>query len=432
MLDEGRDVGVVDVFLFVCQRDEVVEHFLERVVVEGVAELDDAVAEGVATGVLAEHEVGADVADVLRSHDLVGRRVLEHAVLMDACLVGEGVLADDGFVPLNLHAGDAGDQTARREQPLSFDVGGDAVVVLAGADGHHEFFQGRVARTLAEAVDRALDLPGARFDTGQAVRDGEAEVVVTVGRDDSLVDIGDVVLERLDDIEEMTGGGVADRVWDVDRRGSRFDRPFDDFAEEVEFGASSVFGRELDVGRRDIGPGGHLVDGVFHHLDRLPEDFFLRHLELVLPVDGGRGEEHVHADVLGVFEGVPGPVDILDTTAGESADGRLVAELLSNFLNRFEVAGGGDGEAGLDHVDAHLDEGFGDFHFLRRGHRAAGGLLAVAEGGVEDGDSVGHGFQISDLKFQIECWPIARYEKTPRLHGKPQGGCAFENKSNPA
>ena len=54
--------------------------------------------EGVAAGMLADDQPVAGNADGLRRHDLVGLLVLEHAVLMDAGLVREGVVADDRLV----------------------------------------------------------------------------------------------------------------------------------------------------------------------------------------------------------------------------------------------------------------------------------------------------------------------------------------------
>ena len=62
--------------------------------------------------------------------------------------------------------------------------------------------------------------------------------------------------------------------------------------------------------------------------------------------------------------------------AGDGADG-------------FEVAVGGDGEAGLEDVDAEGGELVGHAELFVVVHGAAGGLLAVAEGGVEEDDLVG-------------------------------------------
>ena len=47
-----------------------------------------------------------------RVHDLIGALVLEHAVLVDAGLVGKGIGADDGLVGLDNHAGIAADHVA--------------------------------------------------------------------------------------------------------------------------------------------------------------------------------------------------------------------------------------------------------------------------------------------------------------------------------
>ena len=70
------------------------------------------------------------------------------------------------------------------------------VVVVPRAEGHHHFFERAVAGPLAEAVDRALDLPGAVLDGRQAVGHGEAEVVVAVDADDRAVDVRHAVDER--------------------------------------------------------------------------------------------------------------------------------------------------------------------------------------------------------------------------------------------
>src|SRR5439155_719400 len=64
----------------------------------------------VAPGVLAEDELVGRPPDVLGLHDLVGQLLLEHAVLVDARLVGERVLPHDGLVRLDVDAGDVGEQ----------------------------------------------------------------------------------------------------------------------------------------------------------------------------------------------------------------------------------------------------------------------------------------------------------------------------------
>ena len=74
--------------------------------------------------------------------------------------------------------------------------------------------------------------------------------------------------------------------------------------------------------------------------------------------------------------------------AGEPAD-HGPFDLAGDRLHRFEVARGGDREAGLDHVHAQARELLRDLELLLRVERDARRLLAVAQGRVEDQYSVG-------------------------------------------
>src|SRR5262249_32938842 len=68
------------------------------------------------------------------------------------------------------------------------------------------------------------------------------------------------------------------------------------------------------------------------------------------------------------------------------------ADLAGDGLDGLEVAGRGDGEAGLDHIDAEVAQGAGHLELFGEVHAGAGRLFAVAEGGVEDDQAVvGHG-----------------------------------------
>ena len=86
---------------------------------------------------------------------------------MNARLVGEGVAADDRLVPLHLHAGDVGHQPAGGHEPLAVDARVGLIKIAARAQRHDDFFQRAVAGPLADAVDRAFDLPGAVFDAAR-------------------------------------------------------------------------------------------------------------------------------------------------------------------------------------------------------------------------------------------------------------------------
>ena len=87
-----------------------------------IAQCLGAIGQGGAAAVLAQHQIGLGQAHVLGPHDLVGAALLEHAVLMDAGLVGKGVAADDRLVALHLNARDVRHQTAGRHEPLGDDA----------------------------------------------------------------------------------------------------------------------------------------------------------------------------------------------------------------------------------------------------------------------------------------------------------------------
>ena len=117
------------------------------------------------------------------AHDLVSLGVGDDAVLVDAGLMGKGVGAHNGFAGGDGHAGDAGEQLAGLVDLAGIDAGLRAVEIHPGMKGHDHFLQTGVAGPLADAVDGALHLGGARPDTGQGVGHSHAQVVVAVDGD---------------------------------------------------------------------------------------------------------------------------------------------------------------------------------------------------------------------------------------------------------
>ena len=88
---------------------------------------------------------------------------------------------------------------------------------------------------------------------------------------------------------------------------------------------------------------------------------------------------------LGLLDGVPAGADVALDAAGQTADDGAL-HLARDGLHRLEVAGAGGREAGLDHVHAQTHELVGDLELLADVEADARGLLAVAEGGIEEDD----------------------------------------------
>ena len=285
-------------------------------------------------------------------------------MLVDARLVSERVLTHNRLVPLYLHPGDARHQPTGRKQPAGVHTGVAAEVVASCRHRHHDFFERRVARPLAQAIDRALDLPGTLRDGGQAVGHGQAQVVVTVSTQDRLLDVGYVLLEVPEDRSELLGRRVAHRIGDIDRRRPRVDRLFDNFTEKIQLGPCRILRRKLHVVA--------VLRRATHHLDSRLDDLRLVHLQLELTVDRTGGQEHVQPPPLGILERRPRTINVLNPTPSQAANRRAVAAGPRHHLHGFEVAGRGDREAGLDHVHTQLDQRIGHLKLLGRVHAAAG------------------------------------------------------------
>ena len=80
----------------------------------------------------------------------------------------------------------------------------------------------------------------------------------------------------------------------------------------------------------------------------------------------------------------------------------LTGHRAADRLHRLEVARRRDREAGLHDVHAELGELVRHPELLGHGHAAAGGLLAVAQRGVEDEDSVGVVAMCVNLALPVE------------------------------
>ncbi len=104
-----RQIRGGDTFLFVCQHQEPLVRCLHLLIVKPDAEIVQTVPESSAARMLAEHQLGALPTNVLRVHDLVGRAVFQHAILVDTGFMREGVFAHDRFIDLHIQTGQPAD-----------------------------------------------------------------------------------------------------------------------------------------------------------------------------------------------------------------------------------------------------------------------------------------------------------------------------------
>ena len=82
-------------------------------------------------------------------------------------------------------------------------------------------------------------------------------------------------------------------------------------------------------------------------------------------------------------DGLPGALDIGGNGARQTGDHRMFGAA-GNFRNRFKIAIGGNRKPGFDDIDAHFIKLFCDHEFFLMGHRCAGRLFAIAQGGIKN------------------------------------------------
>src|SRR5690242_1266526 len=371
-------------FAMVGDRRETMVQIVELFPGKGEPEIVGALVERVAAAVLAQYELAFGDPHGAWVDDFVGRFFLEITVLMDAGFVRERVAADDGLVRLRPEGDDRAQRFAGRIQMLGVDAGAIRVRVAAGLEDHHDLFQRAVAGALTDAVDRALDLAGARFHRGQRVGDRETQVVMAVHADHGAIAEG--LHDFADESAVFLRRRVADGIGNVHRAGAGRDYRLGDLFQETGLGARAVFGREFDV--IDVAAG--QLDGG----DRFIEHLLLGLFELVLQMNIAGGDKGVDARPPGVLEALGGALDIERAAARERGD-LSPGKLAAHRVHGFEIALAGDREARFQNVYAELDQLFGHEQLFGDRHAAAGGLLAVAQGRVENVYAVAHQVPLS-------------------------------------
>ena len=339
----GQIVGGHDV-LAIAELDDPLEHLIAVLGGQHDAELGQVLVERGFPRKLAER-ITPGAAEAAR-HQLCRVQVaLGVPIGVDARGLGVDVAADDRRIRGDLLAGVGRDERRDRGQAVFAD---SRVAVAVVVDRGDDFRQRRIARSFAHAVHAGVDTAGAGADRRQAIRGGEAVVVVAVvlevdggkrrghqadearhvlGRENAEgvreVDPGDPQLAQLLDHREDVVEGVADAVGpvlEVDVDGEALaagvaDRVGDpgavlggleaELLEAMAFGALRQQVDHLAAGLADP-VDGFLAVAVAQHLDALDQARGLR------PFRDGPGALHLpHRDA------GRGDLDAVDLQVGE-------------------------------------------------------------------------------------------------------------------
>ena len=246
-------------------------------------------------------------------------------------------------------------------------------------DDHSDFLQSRVAGTLAHAIDCHLALAGAGKKTGHGVGGGHTEVVVAMGRDDSLVNPVHIVNKVLDLGGVLGRETVACRVRNIHDRGPGLDGRLDHSGKVLIVRTPGVLSVEF-----------HILDiflGIFHCSDGPLKNLLPGGIELVLYVGVGSPDPCVYPLVLGVFESLRGHINVLLDRSCQSAD-RRPSDGPGNLHDRIEISGAGNRETSLYDIDPQLFKSLCHLDFLHSVELAPRHLLAITQSGVKNEYSV--------------------------------------------
>ena len=395
VLHQGDQVVVVDFLLGIGQRLEPHEDIRQLVVGQFEPQVPQLGPQGGAARMLAHHQIGFGQADIGGAHDLERFGVLQHAVLMDAAFMREGVLADDGLVELHGKAGHGGNLAADVHDLGAVHAGAVGHDVIAHLQRHDHLFQGGIAGALAQTVDRAFDLPRPGFHRRQRIGRRHAKVIVAMGGKGDGVGPGHPFQQHPDQVSAFARHSIAHGIGDVDRGGPGLDRNLDHAAQVIMFRPCRVHRRPLDIVAQVAG----MCDGVMNPLCHLV------HVQVRNgPVQRRGADEGMDARVPRMFHRVPAAVDILVIGPRQSADDRCL-RLLGDVAHGGEIAFRGDGKARLDDVHAHVVQQGGNFQLFGMGHGGAGALFAVAQRRVKDQDARLRGLVGHD-GLSLFLWPV--------------------------
>src|SRR5690348_11461011 len=107
-------------------------------------------------------------------------------MLVNAGFMRKSVATDNSLIGLYFESNNAGQKLTRGEQLISDDRSFIWQPVGSNMQRHNNFFKRCITRTLADTIDRALNLACACFYCRQAICYSKSQVIVTMNADDKL------------------------------------------------------------------------------------------------------------------------------------------------------------------------------------------------------------------------------------------------------
>ena len=156
-------------------------------------------------------------------------------------------------------------------------------------------------------------------------------------------------------------GGVANRIRDIDRCRTVFDRCFHDLGKKFRLASRRVLRRELDIRAVLLCVCRHTA-GCFQHVLRF-------HLQFVFHMQRGRCDEQMDPRIHCIFYGIPCRINVALCRSGQRCNGASL-DLPRDRLHGFKISRRRDGKAGLDDIDFHPFQALCDLDLFTEIHAA--------------------------------------------------------------
>ena len=212
---------------------------------------------------------------IFRIDDFVSLYILQHTVLMDTRRVRERISTHNRLVGLYRHVHQAGYHAAGRVNLLGIDIRID-INAMVTTENHGHFLQRRISGTFSDSVDSHLYLTGTVQYTADGIGSCHSQVVVAMGRNDSLIYTIDVIYQVLDFFTILGRKTITGSIRNIDHCSTCLDNSFHHTSQVFIFCTSGILSIEFYII--------YITACILYCRNRTFDNFLTGRIELILDV----------------------------------------------------------------------------------------------------------------------------------------------------
>ena len=217
-------------------------------------------------------------------------------------------------------------------------------------ENHSDLFQGGITGPFANTVHSDFHLACTIQDTLYSVGSSHPQIVMTVGREDSLLDAIHMFHQIFDFCPIFVRQAITGRIWDIDNSCTGFNDRFYHTCQIFVVRTSGIFTIELDVF--------HVSFGILSCGNSSFQNLFLVRVELILDMIIRRSDTRMNTSMLRIFQCIGCHINIFFHRTGKRTDCRPCYGF-RYFNNTIEIARTRYGETSFYHVYSQFFQCFG-------------------------------------------------------------------------